>query len=60
MTETMGQTLALDEPLLWERGKEGRCGFSLPARDVPAVMTSICGWAAARRSVDDVSSFSPR
>ena len=27
--------LILDEPLLWERGKKGRCGFSLPARDVP-------------------------
>ena len=37
MTETMGQTtLTLDEPLLWERGKKGRSGFSLPARDVPA------------------------
>jgi glycine dehydrogenase subunit 2 len=37
MTETMVQsTLTLDEPLLWERGKKGRCGFSLPLRDVPA------------------------
>ena len=27
--------LILDEPLLWERGKKGRCGFSLPAQDVP-------------------------
>jgi glycine dehydrogenase subunit 2 len=28
-------TLALDEPLLWERGQKGRCGFSFPPRDVP-------------------------
>ena len=26
--------LILNEPLLWERGKKGRCGFSMPARDV--------------------------
>ncbi|MBN1103288.1 MAG: aminomethyl-transferring glycine dehydrogenase subunit GcvPB [Deltaproteobacteria bacterium] len=26
--------LVLHEPLLWERGKEGRCGFSMPRRDV--------------------------
>jgi len=26
--------LNLNEPLLWERGKKGRCGFSLPRRDV--------------------------
>ncbi|MFZ7125237.1 MAG: aminomethyl-transferring glycine dehydrogenase subunit GcvPB [Desulfobacterales bacterium] len=26
--------LVLDEPLLWERGGEGRTGFSLPRRDV--------------------------
>ena len=24
----------LNEPLLWEKGKKGRCGFSLPRRDV--------------------------
>ncbi len=35
MKETLGTTgLTLREPLLWERGKEGRCGFSLPRRDV--------------------------
>jgi glycine dehydrogenase subunit 2 len=35
MKETLGATgLNLREPLLWERGKEGRCGFSLPRRDV--------------------------
>ncbi len=35
MKETLGTTgLILREPLLWERGKEGRCGFSLPRRDV--------------------------
>ena len=27
--------LILNEPLLWERGRKGRCGFSLPERDVP-------------------------
>jgi len=27
--------LILDEPLLWERGKKGRCGFSMPERDIP-------------------------
>ncbi len=26
--------LILNEPLLWEKGKEGRCGFSMPRRDV--------------------------
>jgi len=35
MTEYPGSTgLILNEPLLWEKGKEGRCGFSLPRRDV--------------------------
>ncbi|MFH1123721.1 MAG: aminomethyl-transferring glycine dehydrogenase subunit GcvPB [Pseudomonadota bacterium] len=29
---TMG--LILDEPLLWEKGRKGRSGFSLPERDV--------------------------
>jgi glycine dehydrogenase subunit 2 len=37
MTETLGTTgLILDEPLLWEKGKPGRSGFSLPRRDVEA------------------------
>lgn len=27
--------LILNEPLLWEKGKKGRIGFSLPRRDVP-------------------------
>jgi glycine dehydrogenase subunit 2 len=26
--------LILDEPLLWEKGKKGRCAYSLPPRDV--------------------------
>ena len=26
--------LILNEPLLWEKGKKGRSGFSLPRRDV--------------------------
>jgi glycine dehydrogenase subunit 2 len=35
MKEMPGTTgLILNEPLLWEKGKKGRCGFSLPRRDV--------------------------
>jgi glycine dehydrogenase subunit 2 len=35
MTETLGTTgLILNEPLLWEKGRPGRSGFSLPRRDV--------------------------
>jgi glycine cleavage system P protein (glycine dehydrogenase) subunit 2 len=35
MTEPLGTTgLILNEPLLWEKGKKGRSGFSLPRRDV--------------------------
>jgi glycine dehydrogenase subunit 2 len=35
MNQTLGTTgLNLNEPLLWEKGKKGRCGFSLPRRDV--------------------------
>jgi len=35
MKETLGTTgLILNEPLLWEKGKRGRSGFSLPRRDV--------------------------
>jgi glycine dehydrogenase subunit 2 len=35
MKDSLGITgLILDEPLLWEKGKKGRCGFSLPGRDV--------------------------
>jgi len=33
--ETLGTTgLLLNEPLLWEKGGKGRCGFSVPRRDV--------------------------
>ena len=36
MSETLGASgLILNEPLLWERGKKGRCGYSLPESDVP-------------------------
>ena len=28
--------LHMNEPLLWERSQRGRCGFSMPRRDVPA------------------------
>ncbi|HSV93578.1 MAG TPA: aminomethyl-transferring glycine dehydrogenase subunit GcvPB, partial [Desulfobacterales bacterium] len=35
MTEFLGTTgLVLNEPLLWERGRKGRSGFSLPRPDV--------------------------
>ena len=35
MKNSVGTTgLILNEPLLWEKGKTGRCGFSLPRRDV--------------------------
>ncbi|MCJ7594033.1 MAG: aminomethyl-transferring glycine dehydrogenase subunit GcvPB [Desulfobacterales bacterium] len=35
MTDSQGTTgLILDEPLLWEKGRKGRSGFSLPERDV--------------------------
>jgi len=36
MTDSLGTTgLILNEPLLWEKGTKGRCGFSIPRRDVP-------------------------
>jgi len=36
MSEPLGTTgLILNEPLLWEKGKKGRCGFSMPPSDVP-------------------------
>jgi glycine dehydrogenase subunit 2 len=35
MKEYAGTTgLVFNEPLLWEKGKSGRCGFSLPRRDI--------------------------
>jgi len=35
MKQSLGTTgLILNEPLLWEKGKKGRYGFSLPRRDV--------------------------
>lgn len=35
MRETSGTTgLVLNEPLLWGKGGKGRCGFSMPRRDV--------------------------
>ncbi len=38
MKESIGTTgLILNEPFLWEKGKVGRCGFSLPRRDVESV-----------------------
>jgi glycine dehydrogenase subunit 2 len=38
MKESVGATgLIMNEPLLWEKGREGRCGFSLPRRDVESV-----------------------
>ena len=37
--------LILDEPLLWEKGKKGRNGMSIPERDVPtaAIDDGLCG-----------------
>jgi glycine dehydrogenase subunit 2 len=36
MRETVGASgLIFNEPPLWERSRPGRCGFSLPRRDVP-------------------------
>ena len=35
MSARLGTTgLVLNEPLLWEQGRKGRCGFSLPEADV--------------------------
>lgn len=35
MKETVGTTgLIFNEPLLWEKGASGRCGYSLPRQDV--------------------------
>ncbi|MFH1103277.1 MAG: aminomethyl-transferring glycine dehydrogenase subunit GcvPB [Pseudomonadota bacterium] len=37
MTEIQGTTgLILNEPLLWEKGRKGRCGFSIPKQDIPS------------------------
>ena len=37
MKDTLGTTgLILNEPLLWEKGKKGRMGFSMPKRDIDA------------------------
>ncbi len=36
MKEALGTTgLTLNEPLIWEKGRKGRIGFSIPKRDVP-------------------------
>ncbi len=46
MTEFPGASgLVLNEPLLWDKGKKGRSGFSLPRRDVEsaAVDESLLG-----------------
>lgn len=38
MSPKLGTTgLVLNEPLLWERGRPGRTGFSMPEMDVPEV-----------------------
>jgi glycine dehydrogenase subunit 2 len=37
MKESLGTTgLILNEPLLWEKGRKGRTGYSIPRRDVDA------------------------
>lgn len=33
--------LILDEPLLWGKGKKGRCAFSMPEQDVPEVASQL-------------------
>ncbi len=46
MTQTPGESgLILSEPLLWEKGKKGRCGMSIPESDVPAapLAEELCG-----------------
>lgn len=46
MTTGQGTTgLIMNEPLLWEKGKKGRKGISLPAVDVPlaAPADDVCG-----------------
>jgi len=46
MNEKVGTTgLILNEPLLWEKGKKGRCGFSMPRQEVPSadIDTSLTG-----------------
>ena len=50
MNDVLGTTgLVLNEPLLWEKGKPGRRGFSLPVRDVEL---SPLGEGLASRSPD--------
>ena len=37
MSQFAGTTgLIMNEPLLWDKGKKGRCGISIPTPDVPA------------------------
>lgn len=39
MDTKVGRTgLIFDEPLIWERGGEGRCGCSIPVSDVPEAL----------------------
>lgn len=46
MKNSQGTTgLILEEPLLWEKGRPGRVGFSLPESDVPhsPLASELCG-----------------
>lgn len=46
MTQTPGESgLILSEPLLWEKGKKGRLGMSVPESDVPkaSLPADLCG-----------------
>ncbi|MBN1827985.1 MAG: aminomethyl-transferring glycine dehydrogenase subunit GcvPB [Deltaproteobacteria bacterium] len=55
MTEIAGTTgLILNEPLLWEKGKEGREGYSMPRRDVPVVPLDF-GAAESSPDIPDLS-----
>lgn len=46
MTDRIGtKGLVSNEPLLWEKGKDGRCGMSIPESDVPSaqVLETLTG-----------------
>ena len=46
MNESLGDTgLILNDPLLWEKGKKGRNGMSIPESDVPSapLAAELCG-----------------
>ncbi len=57
MKETLGTTgLIFNEPLLWEKGKKGRTGYSLPRRDVErrAVDKELAGGGPAFPDLSEI------